>query len=125
MSINNPRRLPPQAGLWQELTSRGKLVLRLIGDRRVSFFYKLIPFTSLAYFLFPDIMPGPIDDAVLVWLTSYLFVELCPGEVVREHINDLSGNPIVQPRPAAAPPPPPPEDIIEGESYEVEDKLIE
>lgn len=117
MSTNNPRRLPPQNGLFQELTTRGKLVLRLMGDSRVNLLLKLIPFTSLVYFIFPDILPGPIDDAVLVWLSTYLFVELCPSDVVRQHIQDLSGFPAAQQPPAA-----PQGDIIDGEIIDVEDE---
>lgn len=117
MSSNNPRRLPPQNGLFQEVTTRGKLVLRLMGDGRVNFLLKLIPFASLAYFIFPDIMPGPIDDAVLIWLSTYLFVELCPPEVVQYHINDLSGFP-----PAQQPPAEPQGDVIDGEVIDVVDE---
>jgi len=117
MPSNNPRRLPAQNGIFQELTTRGKLVLRLMGDRRVNFLFKLIPVTSLVYFLFPDILPGPIDDAVLIWLTSYLFVELCPANVVQEHIEELSGNPLAQPPDST-----PPGDVIDGEIYDVDER---
>ena len=37
----------------------------------------------------PDIAPGPIDDAALIWLATYLFVELCPPGVVQEHLETL------------------------------------
>ena len=30
-------------------------------------------------------MLGPIDDAAVVWIGTYLFVELCPPDVVSEH----------------------------------------
>ncbi len=114
MSVQDPRRLPPQNGIFQELTTRGKLILRLMGDRRVNFLLKLIPFTSLVYFLFPDLMPGPIDDAVLIWLTSYLFVELCPSNVVKEHITSLSG--LTDIPPAAHQP----YDVIDGEYHDLD-----
>jgi hypothetical protein len=37
----------------------------------------------------PDIAPGPIDDAAVIWLATYLFVELCPPDVVQEHLDAL------------------------------------
>jgi hypothetical protein len=38
----------------------------------------------------PDIAPGPIDDAAIIWLATYLFVELCPPDVVQEHLEALN-----------------------------------
>jgi hypothetical protein len=43
----------------------------------------------LLYFIIPDIAVGPIDDVAILWLGSYLFVELCPPDVVQEHMNAL------------------------------------
>ena len=51
--------------------------------------YKLLPIGSLVYLVIPDIVPGPIDDAALIWLAMYLFVELCPPDVVQEHLDEL------------------------------------
>jgi hypothetical protein len=79
------------SGFFNELSKHFKLILRLMGDRRVSPFLKLIPLFSLVYFLFPDIAPGPIDDALIIWLSTVLFVELCPPEVVDEHRKELEG----------------------------------
>jgi hypothetical protein len=72
------------------ITNRIKLIYRLVMDPRVNMFLKVLPFTSLAYFIFPDLMPGPVDDAVIVWLSTYLFVELCPPEVVDEHLREIN-----------------------------------
>ena len=36
--------------------------------------------------IFPDFIPlNPIDDAIVIGLGTYMFVELCPQEVVQEH----------------------------------------
>jgi hypothetical protein len=92
MSENNPRDLiPSSGGFFQDLTRRVKLILRLMGDRRVNPVLKIIPLSTIVYFFFfPDIAPGPVDDAAILWLGMYLFVELCPPEVVEEHTANLS-----------------------------------
>ena len=82
--------LPQNRGFFHDLTLRIKLILRLLGDRRVNPFLKLLPIGSLIYLLVPDIAPGPIDDAAVIWLATYLFVELCPPEVVQEHLETLN-----------------------------------
>ncbi|OGO28106.1 MAG: hypothetical protein A2136_06590 [Chloroflexi bacterium RBG_16_54_11] len=74
---------------FQDLTLRLKLILRLMGDNRVNPLLKVLPIGSLVYFLVPDIAPGPIDDAAIIWLATYLFVELCPPGVVQEHLEAL------------------------------------
>lgn len=76
-------------GFIQDLTLRIKLILRLIGDSRVSPLLKLMPIGSLVYLVVPDIAIGPIDDAAVIWLATYLFVELCPPAVVQEHLEAL------------------------------------
>jgi hypothetical protein len=90
MSSNNQRGITPGkgGGFITDLTQRIKLIVRLMGDSRVSIFLKILPVASLGYIIFPDI-PGPIDDATVVWLGTYLFVELCPPAVVQEHLNDI------------------------------------
>jgi hypothetical protein len=91
MSENSNRKITfsQGGGFVQDLTLRIKLILRLLGDARVSPLIKLLPIGSLAYFLIPDIAPGPIDDAAVIWLATYLFVELCPPDVVQEHLEAL------------------------------------
>jgi hypothetical protein len=81
--------LPQSGGFFTELTLRIKLILKLLGDRRVNVFLKILPVGSLVYLVMPDIAPGPIDDAALIWLATYLFVELCPPNVVQEHLEAL------------------------------------
>lgn len=76
----------PSGGVFSDLVMRVKLVLRLLADPRVSPWLKVLPLGSALYFLIPDIAPGPIDDVAIMWFGVYLFVELCPPEVVQEHI---------------------------------------
>jgi len=82
--------IPKSGGVFHELALRIKLIVRLMGDRRVNPLVKLLPVGALAYWIIPDIAPGPIDDALLIWLGTYLFVELCPPEVVKEHMHALT-----------------------------------
>ncbi len=84
-------------GLIQELVLRIRLILRLMGDRRVNLFLKLLPLASLVYLLSPaDLLPGltlpivgALDDAAVLWIGTSLFLTLCPEDVVREHIGKL------------------------------------
>ena len=94
--------IPPQGGVLRELVVRLKLILRLMGDRRVNFLLKLIPIGTLIYLISPidAIMGIPgidvLDDTAVLWLGNYLFLELCPPEVVREHVKALSAEDAVR-----------------------------
>jgi uncharacterized membrane protein YkvA (DUF1232 family) len=83
---NNNRGLTTP-GFFQGLSNRARLVVRLMGDKRVSPFLKLLPIGALIYLVVPtDLMPLiPIDDAAILWLGSYMFIELCPQDIVQEH----------------------------------------
>lgn len=91
MPDNQPSEITnPKGGVFKDLTLRIKLVLRLMSDPRVNILLKAIPVVSLLYLIgFPDLAPGPIDDAGVIWLGMYLFVELCPPDVVEEHMGAL------------------------------------
>ena len=91
---------------------------RLMGDSRVSPFVKILPIASLAYLISPvDLLPGVVfpvigalDDAAIMWIGSTLFVQLCPDNVVKEHMDDLdmiSGDA---------------DDIVDAESRDVHNK---
>jgi len=85
--------VPPSGGMLRGLINQIKLVVRLLGDRRVNLFIKLLPLASLAYFIWPiDALFGPLDDAAIIWIGSTLFVELCPPDVVREIRAELESN---------------------------------
>jgi uncharacterized membrane protein YkvA (DUF1232 family) len=109
--------IPPQGGMLHDLAKRIKLILRLMGDSRVNLFLKLLPLASLGYLIWPiDLIPGialpvigALDDAAVLWFGVYLFVELCPPEVVEEHMRSLSSN----------------ADIVEGDDEVVEAETVD
>jgi len=84
---------------------------------------KGLPVFGLIYLLSPlDLAIGPIDDAVVIWLSLTLFVELCPPEIVQEHIAEL--NKVIPGQwrdPSSVEPNPHPEDeeIVDGEFHEL------
>ena len=109
-----------QGGVVKNLVNQFKLIFRLIGDKRVSFLAKLVPLGAFAYLLMPaDLAPnvvlpviGVVDDAAILWLGSYIFTELCPPEVVAEHMKELAGNMNVNPQ----------DEIVDAEATDVSDK---
>ncbi len=85
------------AGLLAEILKQGRLILRLLGDRRVPIWPKLIIPATIAYILSPiDLLSDPIiglgqlDDIAVFLIGLKLFIELCPSRIVREHLEDLS-----------------------------------
>lgn len=94
MRKSNNREIIPgsKPGFMDGLTNYFKLIARLMTDRRVNPFLKLLPISTLAYLAVPDLVPFVIDDALVIWLGTYLFIELCPPEVVDEHRAALEGN---------------------------------
>ena len=90
--------VPASRGMTRDFVDRLKLILRLMGDSRVSPWVKLIPIGAIAYLISPiDIIMGipgvaALDDAAILWIGSNLFVELCPPDVVQEHRQDLGSN---------------------------------
>ena len=68
---------------------RFKLMIRLIKDQRINTWLKIIPIFSLAYLVLPLDIPGPIDDAVVLWFGIEFFIELCPQDIVMEYTRDL------------------------------------
>lgn len=119
MSANKPGPIIPRdTRFLTSITNRIKLIYRLMMDRRVNALLKVLPAASVVYFLFPDLMPGPIDDAVMVWLSTYLFVELCPPEVVDEHQQEI--NRVITGE--FREPVPPQQDVIDGEVIDAEYK---
>src|SRR5512140_3593606 len=109
--------IPPQGGIVRDFVMRVKLILRLMGDKRVNPWLKIIPVVGLAYLISPlDIIPdimlpviGELDDAAVLWLTNYLFVEFFPPEVVAEHVKALTAQSH------------PEDDVIDGETVEIKD----
>ncbi len=92
MSSNRPKTITQVSpGFMRDLVNRIKLILRLMGDSRVSPFLKLIPIGAVLYVIWPIDIPGPFDDAAVMLLGSTLFVELAPHDVVQEHLRALQG----------------------------------
>jgi len=106
----------PSRGVVKEMVMRLKLILRLMGDSRVNFFLKLLPIASLAYMIWPlDLISAipfvsALDDVALAGLGVYLFMELCPPEVVQEHMKSLTSN---------LDPGPPAEEIVDAETTDL------
>lgn len=90
--------VPAQGGAMRNLVQRLKLIGRLMADSRVSIFVKVLPLASLGYLFLPaDLIPvvpfiSALDDAAILWIGSTLFVELCPDDVVKEHMQALGSN---------------------------------
>jgi uncharacterized membrane protein YkvA (DUF1232 family) len=88
---------PPQGNIIQQTLLRIRLVWRLMRDPRVLWLLKLIPVGGLLYLFFPfdlimDLAPiiGQLDDAGIILGSLWLFVEMCPPDVVKEHMDDLT-----------------------------------
>lgn len=100
MSDKNPRKvvISQHGGMTRDFVNRVKLILKLMGDPRVSPWVKLIPIGAVAYLVSPiDIIMGipgvaALDDAAILWFGSNVFIELCPPEVVQEHMRALGSN---------------------------------
>jgi len=55
-------------------------------DERVSPLLKLLPFLSLGYLLlFPDLLPGPLDDAGIIALLMGIFLAFVPQDIIEEY----------------------------------------
>ena len=73
-----------RSGIFEDLSQNFRLVMRLMGDKRVPFLLKIVPVIGLLWLIFPDFAPGPVDDALAIFISSYLFIELSPRNVVNE-----------------------------------------
>ncbi len=112
--------IPPQGGMIRDFIMRVKLIVRLIGDKRVSPWLKIIPVAGIAYLISPiDIIPdimlpviGELDDAAILWLTNYLFIELCPPDIVNEHVKAITASSRRDDD----------DDVIDAESVEIKDR---
>jgi uncharacterized membrane protein YkvA (DUF1232 family) len=89
---------PQQRNIIQSTILRLRLIWRLIRDPRVHWLLKFIPFGGAVYLLLgpfdliTDIIPviGLTDDAGILLGSLWLFVEMCPPDVVKEHMDDLT-----------------------------------
>jgi len=79
------------------LPSFAKVFSRLVKDSRVPLGPKMLLLLVLAYLIMPaDLLPdfllgvGQVDDLLVVFLGSRLFLRLCPKEVVQEHVQAIA-----------------------------------
>ncbi len=113
MSNSTPQRnnRPPQnplalVGWLRSLWHRLILAWRLVRDPRIPAATKIIPWSTLAYLISPidiisDAIPGlgQLDDLTIFLFGLQLFIDLCPPEIVAEHMAVIEGR---------VPPPSPP-----------------
>jgi uncharacterized membrane protein YkvA (DUF1232 family) len=74
-----------------------KLYYRLLLDRRVLFYLKLVLILALIYVISPiDLIPdwllplfGYMDDLIVLFVALKYFLKNCPPEVVREHVERI------------------------------------
>ncbi len=85
------------ASLLSEVVREARLTWYLLTDERVSSGVKMIPLATLLYILSPlDLLPDPIfglgqlDDLAALILGVKLFMEMCPREIVREHLERVT-----------------------------------
>jgi uncharacterized membrane protein YkvA (DUF1232 family) len=97
MSTQPPSLPAPQGNVVRQTIFRARLIWRLMRDGRVPWVWKLIPVAGLIYVVFPlDFIPdialgiGQLDDLGIFLGSLWLFVELCPPDVVKEHWDDLA-----------------------------------
>lgn len=91
VDINAKRNTP---GFWRELWQQARLIYALLRDPDVPIYLKIIPFTAVAYLLFPlDFIPdialglGQLDDLTVILVLSKVFVELAPHQAVKRHLD--------------------------------------
>lgn len=95
-----PSDLGETAGILASIIKNARLVWRLLWDPGVPSWLKTIPPATLLYLLFPiDFLPDPVlglgqlDDLAIILLGVKLFIELCPQEIVRRHLQEMSSVP--------------------------------
>jgi uncharacterized membrane protein YkvA (DUF1232 family) len=81
---------------FRNLILQARLVWLLMGDGRVPLWIKGLPIGALVYLISPldfDMIPilGYADDVVVLTMGLKLFIDLCPADVVEEHMRSLTG----------------------------------
>jgi len=74
-----------------------KLAFRLVRDKQVPLYLKIIAYGAFLYVLSPvDIIPiillpfiGWIEDVIIFYICMKLLVNLSPPEVVEKHVSDI------------------------------------
>ena len=94
--------IPSEGSFFEKVSFRVKLIFRLVLDRRINPLLKVIPIGAVIYLISPFDIPAPVDDVAILWASAYFFIEMCPPEIVQEHIDRL-------------------ESVVDGEFREVTD----
>lgn len=69
-----------------KMRQKTNLFIRLMRDDHIHPFLKVLPILALLYLiLFPDLFPGPIDDAGIMAALLGIFYVGVPSEVIEEH----------------------------------------
>ena len=123
MNVPDPRPprqpIPYRTSVFVRIANYLKLFIRLLLDPRVSILLKLIPFGALVYGISPlDWAIPVVDDLVILFLGIYLFVELCPENIVKAHRQAIEGVLEGQARDAQDDEKIAEEDILEGEFHD-------
>jgi uncharacterized membrane protein YkvA (DUF1232 family) len=97
--MSSNKNVQGQLGMVKGLIDHGRLVIRLMRDKRVPIYLKALPLASLAYLVSPlDFIPDPIlilgqlDDIAAILVGVETFIKLCPQNVVAEHRAELGGD---------------------------------
>jgi uncharacterized membrane protein YkvA (DUF1232 family) len=121
--INNRSVIQSQdGGLVKDVILYVKLIWSLMTDKRVNFFLKLLPVGALIYLVSPIdlvsgmVLPviGALDDAAVIWIGTSLFLNLCPEDVVEEHMQSLKKGGSLKWQDLQADP-----EIVDGEARDV------
>ncbi len=87
------KREPPNLGIVEQSIKGLKLLGSLMLDMRVPLRYKLLPIGAVLWAIFPDFIPGPLDDiGLLYWAPRYFVNELCQArcpDVYRQHYDRI------------------------------------
>jgi uncharacterized membrane protein YkvA (DUF1232 family) len=89
-------RLLMRLGGWRGIMAQALLAWRLLRDRRVPLWPKLVFPLAIAYFISPINLPlawipiiGEVDEIGIALLAVGAFLKLCPQELVAEHARQL------------------------------------
>jgi uncharacterized membrane protein YkvA (DUF1232 family) len=90
--------VPVNLGILTDVVRQLRLAWRLLIDERVPLWAKTIVPATLIYLISPiDFVPdvalglGQLDDLAALVVGLKLFVDLCPPNLVREHMQNLLG----------------------------------
>jgi len=91
MNKNKDLHTPDDSNIFRGIGDHLRLVWLLWTDERINPLLKILPLGSLLYMISPFDMAIPvIDDIGVLWFFTYLFIELCPEEIVAEHRHNIN-----------------------------------